>query len=232
MGLEEAVAAAGGQVAEGVVSCRSVRDLAHRHEIEMPITEAVYQVCYLHLPPIDMVRALIDRHSQIERPSAQWCPGTSAIRKPWVVRSNCAFVKVLSSAAERRTAVSCSPWRVLHHLDPNGSKSLQSGSPRPVAWVLLDPALVLEKAGRNLPSVSGGSGVVLAADPTSASLIPLGAGFALDVDVVFPLLHGPFGEDGTIQGLLELADIPYVGPGVLASRRGHGQGVHQEAAGG
>jgi len=38
-----------------------------------------------------------------------------------------------------------------------------------------------------------------------------------DVDVVFPVLHGPFGEDGTVQGLLELADVPYVGPGVLAS---------------
>jgi D-alanine-D-alanine ligase len=37
------------------------------------------------------------------------------------------------------------------------------------------------------------------------------------VDVVFPVLHGPFGEDGTVQGLLELADLPYVGPGVLAS---------------
>ena len=40
-----------------------------------------------------------------------------------------------------------------------------------------------------------------------------------EVDVVFPLLHGPFGEDGTIQGLLELADIRYVGSGVLAQRR-------------
>jgi D-alanine-D-alanine ligase len=37
------------------------------------------------------------------------------------------------------------------------------------------------------------------------------------VDVVFPVLHGPFGEDGTVQGLLELADVPYVGPGVAAS---------------
>jgi D-alanine-D-alanine ligase len=40
------------------------------------------------------------------------------------------------------------------------------------------------------------------------------------VDVVFPVLHGPYGEDGTIQGLLELADIPYVGAGVLASALG------------
>src|SRR5581483_7989660 len=38
-----------------------------------------------------------------------------------------------------------------------------------------------------------------------------------DVDVVFPILHGPFGEDGTVQGLLELAGVPYVGAGVLAS---------------
>ena len=41
-----------------------------------------------------------------------------------------------------------------------------------------------------------------------------------EVDVVFPLLHGPFGEDGTLQGLLELADVPYVGAGVLASAVG------------
>ena len=39
----------------------------------------------------------------------------------------------------------------------------------------------------------------------------------LDADVVFPVLHGPFGEDGTVQGLLEIADVPYVGAGVLAS---------------
>ena len=37
------------------------------------------------------------------------------------------------------------------------------------------------------------------------------------IDVVFPVLHGTFGEDGTMQGLLELADLPYVGAGVLAS---------------
>ena len=41
---------------------------------------------------------------------------------------------------------------------------------------------------------------------------------------IFPVLHGPYGEDGTIQGLLELANVPYVGAGVLASAVGHGQG--------
>ena len=43
------------------------------------------------------------------------------------------------------------------------------------------------------------------------------AGGLLGADVVFPVLHGPFGEDGTVQGLLELLDVPYVGSGVLAS---------------
>jgi D-alanine-D-alanine ligase len=43
---------------------------------------------------------------------------------------------------------------------------------------------------------------------------------AIDVDIIFPVLHGTFGEDGTIQGLLELADMPYVGAGVLGSAAG------------
>src|SRR5438477_7759219 len=43
---------------------------------------------------------------------------------------------------------------------------------------------------------------------------------AINVDVIFPVLHGTFGEDGTIQGLLELAEIPYVGAGVLGSAAG------------
>ena len=48
--------------------------------------------------------------------------------------------------------------------------------------------------------------------PTADARSPLA-----DVDVVLPILHGPFGEDGTVQGLLELADVPYVGAGVAAS---------------
>ncbi len=48
--------------------------------------------------------------------------------------------------------------------------------------------------------------------------VPLAPGNGvLDADAVFPVLHGPFGEDGTVQGLLELLDVPYVGAGVLAS---------------
>ena len=49
------------------------------------------------------------------------------------------------------------------------------------------------------------------------------------VDVVLPLLHGPYGEDGTMQGLLELAGVRYVGSGVLRLRGRHGQGAHEGA---
>jgi D-alanine-D-alanine ligase len=53
--------------------------------------------------------------------------------------------------------------------------------------------------------------------PDGAALALVPGGGLLEAEVVFPVLHGPFGEDGTIQGLLELLDVPYVGAGVLAS---------------
>ena len=56
-----------------------------------------------------------------------------------------------------------------------------------------------------------------ALDARRAPAGPAPAGGLLGADVVFPVLHGPFGEDGTVQGLLELLDVPYVGSGVLAS---------------
>jgi D-alanine-D-alanine ligase len=59
--------------------------------------------------------------------------------------------------------------------------------------------------------------VELPSDPGRAQLMKLDAGSPLSVDVVLPLLHGPYGEDGTVQGLLELAGLPYVGAGVLGS---------------
>ncbi|HEY6768220.1 MAG TPA: D-alanine--D-alanine ligase A, partial [Candidatus Sulfotelmatobacter sp.] len=55
---------------------------------------------------------------------------------------------------------------------------------------------------------------------TDNALTRRAADRAINVDVIFPVLHGTFGEDGTIQGLLELADIPYVGAGVLGSAAG------------
>lgn len=66
--------------------------------------------------------------------------------------------------------------------------------------------------------------VALLGDPSHKGLISLqsegSSNVAEKLDVVFPALHGPFGEDGTLQGLLEMADVPYVGCGVLASACG------------
>src|SRR5437762_4648277 len=59
------------------------------------------------------------------------------------------------------------------------------------------------------------------ADPTDASLIPFDRnGMGQQLAVVFPVMHGTFGEDGTIQGLLDLAGLPFVGAGVLGSAIG------------
>jgi D-alanine-D-alanine ligase len=73
--------------------------------------------------------------------------------------------------------------------------------------------------------LENGAPVTPSADPTGPKLLPLASarGSARRVpaiEVIFPVLHGTFGEDGTVQGLLELADVPYVGAGVLASATG------------
>ncbi|MFB7027900.1 MULTISPECIES: D-alanine--D-alanine ligase family protein [unclassified Streptomyces] len=82
---------------------------------------------------------------------------------------------------------------------------------------------------RALPNVadlaeSEQGGVVLSVDPANREVVlaePGAVPRALgEVDVVFPVLHGPYGEDGTLQGLLELSGVPYVGAGVLASAVG------------
>ncbi|OON71534.1 D-alanine--D-alanine ligase family protein [Streptomyces tsukubensis] len=83
--------------------------------------------------------------------------------------------------------------------------------------------------GRTVPTVeqiadSAEGTVVLPVDPGSREVVysePGSVPKALgEVDVVFPVLHGPYGEDGTLQGLLELSGVPYVGAGVLASAVG------------
>ena len=67
-----------------------------------------------------------------------------------------------------------------------------------------------------------GERVMLSADPNVAALVPVSDArqHTLHVDVIFPVLHGTFGEDGTVQGLLDLAGLPYVGAGVIGSAVG------------
>jgi D-alanine-D-alanine ligase len=112
---------------------------------------------------------------------------------------------------------------VVAAVDPQRYDVLPIGITREGRWVVaLDgdgrPALT----GGALPEVDGhGAEVVLRADPTAGALLVTPPGEPPQqlsgVDVVFPVLHGPNGEDGTLQGLLELADVRYVGSGVLSS---------------
>ena len=113
---------------------------------------------------------------------------------------------------------------VIRELDPEKYEAVPIGISKDGRW------LVGGGAQKMLPEVlKTGRRVVLPADPNAAALVPLDearAG-ALRVDVVFPMLHGTFGEDGTVQGLLDLAGLPYVGAGVLASAVGMDKDVQK-----
>jgi D-alanine-D-alanine ligase len=130
-------------------------------------------------------------------------------------------VAVVFGGRSGEHAVSCtSAASVLANLDPELFDVTAIGITRSGQWLQLDPAETPAIVGRDLPEITDGTAVTLRTDTTSTALTApgrSGAGASLDVDVVFPLLHGPYGEDGTLQGLLELANLPYVGPGVLAS---------------
>jgi D-alanine-D-alanine ligase len=80
-----------------------------------------------------------------------------------------------------------------------------------------EPMRELEAKNVYLPDGSDLDVPVSGPPASAAEKLPAGLG---SVDVVFPVLHGPYGEDGTIQGMLELAGIPYVGSGVLGSAAG------------
>ena len=130
-------------------------------------------------------------------------------------------VAVLFGGRSTEHAISCvSAGSVLAAIDRDRYDVVAVGITPEGRWVLApdDPSL-LRIDGRELPQVKDGRAVVLPGDPTAGGLLPLEDGPALlgAVDVVFPVLHGPYGEDGTLQGLLELAGVPYVGSGVLAS---------------
>jgi D-alanine-D-alanine ligase len=137
-------------------------------------------------------------------------------------------VAVVFGGRSNEHAISCvSAGSILRNLDPQRFDVVAIGITPEGSWVLTDgnpDALAI--TNRQLPQVTSKSGTELAlpADPRrSGQLVslPPGAGEVLaSVDVVFPVLHGPYGEDGTIQGLLELAGVPYVGAGVLASAVG------------
>jgi D-alanine-D-alanine ligase len=131
-------------------------------------------------------------------------------------------VAVVFGGRSTEHAISClSAGSVLSHLDRDRFDVVPVGITGDGAWVLApDDPKALAGGADVLPSIDGSTELVVPTD-TGRDLVvlePERVGEVLGgVDVVFPVLHGAYGEDGTIQGLLELAGIPYAGAGVLAS---------------
>ena len=157
-----------------------------------------------------------------------------ATRKPCVA--------VLFGGRSSEHAISCvTAGSVLEAIDRDTYDVIPIGIAKDGRWVLEsgDPARLAIAGPDRLPEVDASLPVLsIAQDGGAGSMVvhqPGDVPHALgQVDVVFPVLHGPFGEDGTIQGLLEIADVRYVGSGVLASSVGmdkHYMKVVFEAAG-
>jgi len=110
---------------------------------------------------------------------------------------------------------------VLRSLDQDRYETVLIGITREGRWIAADAgngagtgtaALVVPQDGPQVALLPAGGGKALLTDGTGSNARVLPA-----FDVVFPVLHGPHGEDGTVQGALELADVPYVGSGVVGS---------------
>jgi D-alanine-D-alanine ligase len=108
---------------------------------------------------------------------------------------------------------------IINGLDPLRYEVVPIGITRNGEW--LRPADAMAALDNGLQNLEGSQRALLVPEPGHGGLVALETGLPVEsLDVVFPVLHGPNGEDGTVQGLLELANIPYVGSGVLGSAVG------------
>ncbi|MFM7718867.1 MAG: D-alanine--D-alanine ligase family protein [Actinomycetota bacterium] len=109
---------------------------------------------------------------------------------------------------------------VLAALDPDRFEAVPVGVTKAGRWVLLPQGPPpLPESGGLVEVAAAGPAAALEASATGHDLV-VADGARVGVDVVFPVLHGPHGEDGSVQGFLEMLGIPYVGSGVLASALG------------
>ena len=133
------------------------------------------------------------------------------------------FAAIVFGGRSSEHAVSCSTaTSVLRAIDRSRFDVVPIGIARDGRWLLMaDDSEPLQLSASCTPSIEGDTTALTSADPDSREVIvfpPNEVSRTLTVvDVVFPLLHGPFGEDGTLQGLLDLGDVRYVGSGVAAS---------------
>lgn len=113
---------------------------------------------------------------------------------------------------------------VVEMLDRERFEPILIGIDKAGRWLLQQEALLLgatrdprlQKLNQSAPTVA----LATHPGPSGDAALTIGAGEQHSVDVVFPVLHGPLGEDGSVQGLLELSGVPYVGSGVLGSAVG------------
>jgi D-alanine-D-alanine ligase len=144
------------------------------------------------------------------------------------VRTRKPRIAVVFGGRSSEHAVSCATaGSVLAAIDPQRYDVVPVGITHDGRWVLEsdDPARLAITSADKLPEVDPTRATVSLASERDGSELVMHEPSAVprklgEVDVVFPLLHGPWGEDGTIQGLLEMAGVRYVGAGVLASAVG------------
>jgi len=140
-------------------------------------------------------------------------------------------VVILFGGRSAEHEISCISARsVMDALDPERYEAIPIGVTKEGSWELMPegpPALLLgEEAPLPFVSEASGRDVALDQDPGSKALVT-SDGSRTEIDVVFPVMHGPFGEDGSIQGFLEMAGVPYVGAGVLGSAVGMDKAVQK-----
>lgn len=132
-------------------------------------------------------------------------------------------IAIIYGGRSSEHSVSCiSAGAIMSHLDPEKYELYPIGITQQGTWTVgeSDPEKLRSTNGA-MPTVTLTKGVSLAADPARRGQFRFADGSEhVTVDVIFPVLHGLYGEDGTIQGLFELSGVPYVGTGVLSSACG------------
>ncbi len=138
-------------------------------------------------------------------------------------------IAVLFGGRSAEHEISCISARyVMDALDPERFDVVAIGITKEGAWHVMPGAPALPSESGRMPEITGetGSAVELASRAGSGELVAAD-GSREAIDVVFPVLHGPFGEDGSVQGMLELARVAYVGAGVLGSAIGMDKAVQK-----
>jgi len=127
-------------------------------------------------------------------------------------------VAVVFGGRSEEHEVSCvSAASVIGAIDRERYEVIPVGIDKEGRWMLLHGPPPRDPGADRLPAIEPGAGEPVTLAGAGECALVRSSGERIPIDVVFPVLHGPYGEDGTIQGLLEFAGIPYVGAGVLAS---------------